>query len=63
VLYQYEKEQMKKHMKNRMFEDFSPGDTISMQYRQALGDPKDVPILIEGLSPRHTPGTTGTCCY
>lgn len=46
VVDQYEKQEMKKRFKYAVVEDFEPGDSISMQYRQNLKDPKDVPILV-----------------
>lgn len=46
---QYEKKAVRKRVNGRVLEKFQVGDTISMKYRQSLRDPKEKPILIEGV--------------
>jgi large subunit ribosomal protein L19 len=46
---QYEKQEVSQRIRGRIMEEFQVGDTVSMQYRQSLRDPKEKPILVEGV--------------
>jgi hypothetical protein len=47
LVQQYEKKQIKARVAGKVLEKFEVGDTISMQYRQSLRNPKEKCILIE----------------
>jgi ribosomal protein L19 len=47
LVQQYEKKQVKARVAGKVLEKFEVGDTISMQYRQTLRNPKEKCILIE----------------
>jgi ribosomal protein L19 len=51
LIQEYEKKEIANRVNGRVLEKFEVGDTISMQYRQNLNNPKEKPILIEVIFP------------
>ena len=49
LVQEYEREQVARFVRNSVIEEFNPGDSISMVYRQSLKDKLAPDTLIEGI--------------